>query len=143
METKKIVLIGDANVGKSTFVNLLKGEGFSNDYKPTLGVEVDPIRRGNKCFNIWDCSGNQYRGLGDGYYLKAQGAIVMCDPTHLKSIDNVAKWAHEFKRMVGENVPIVYVMNKSELIPKDWDREGFVEISCKNNENLEKVLSFF
>ena len=47
METKKIVLIGDAKVGKTTFVRLLLGNAFRNVYTATLGVEVFPIRRGN------------------------------------------------------------------------------------------------
>ena len=65
METKKIVLIGDSQVGKTTFVKMLMGKPYSNEYKTTLGVEVHPIRRGTKCYNVWDCGGDdRYRGLG-------------------------------------------------------------------------------
>jgi len=140
MDTQKIVLIGDSKVGKTTFLNLLKGEGYTYSHIPTLGVEVVPIRRGNKCFNVWDCSGNEYKGLGNGYYNQAQGAIVMCDPTNVESIENVEKWAKEFKEVVGENASIVYVVNKSELLPKEFKDDRFVMISCKTNKNVEKVL---
>ena len=144
METKKIVLIGDAKVGKTTFVELLKNGSFKNDYIPTLGVEVNPIRRGTKCYNIWDCAGDErFGGLRDGYWVEAQGAIVMCDPTNIKSIQNVEKWTKEFKRKVGDNVPIVYVINKSDLLPKDFKNNKFVMISCKNKEDIEEVLNYF
>ncbi len=65
MNTQKIVLIGDAKVGKTTFINLLQKNDYKDSYTPTLGVEVNPILRANKCFNIWDCTGSdKYRGLG-------------------------------------------------------------------------------
>ena len=145
METKKIVLIGDSMVGKTTFVALLLGNVFKHEYNPTLGVEVNPIRRGNKCYNIWDCNGGNgnFRGLGDGYWLQAQGAIVMCDPTNLESINNVEKWKNDFKRLVGNDIPIVYVINKSELLPNGFQDDRFVMISCKHNENIEEVLKHF
>ena len=144
METMKIVLIGDGQVGKTTFVNMLKGNPFSNHYTPTLGVEVDPIRRGTKCYNIWDCAGlEMYGGLRDGYWIQAKGAIIMCDPNNLESVKHVEKWNNEFKRIIDNDVPIVYVINKSEMLPKEFQDNRFVKISCKNNENLEKVLSSF
>ncbi len=154
MDTKKIVLIGDAKVGKTTFVSLLLGkhfrcgilmeESFSNDYTPTLGVEVHPIRRGTKCYNIWDCAGlERFGGLRDGYWIQAQGAIVMCDSSNLESIQHVEKWANDFKRIVGNNVPIVYVINKSEMLPNGFQDDRFVKISCKNNENIDDVLNHF
>ena len=144
MNTKKIVLIGDGQIGKTTFVNMLMGKFYSINYKATLLSSIHPIRRGNKCYNIWDCAGQeQFVGLRDGYYIQAQGAIVMCDPSNLESIKHVEKWSNDFKRVVGDDIPIVYVINKSELLPNDFNVEGFVKISCKNNENLEEVLSRF
>lgn len=144
MNTQKIVLIGDAQVGKTTLVSMLMGNPYSINYVATLGVEVHPIRRGNKCYNIWDCAGqDKFGGLRDGYWLQAQGAIIMCDPSNLESVQHVEKWAKEFKRMAGEDVPIVYVINKSEILPNDFNDERFVKISCKHNENLEEVLSHF
>ena len=67
----------------------------------------------------------------------------MCDPLNLESINNVKTWTKEFKRMMGNDIPIVYVINKSELMPNDWHYGSFVKISCKNNKNLENVLSHF
>lgn len=142
MNTLKIVLIGDTKVGKTTFLNLLQGNVYDEYHVPTLGVEVQPILRGNKCFNVWDCSGDdRFRGLGDGYYIQAQGAIVMCDSTNIESIKNIEKWSKEFKRVAGD-VPIVYVLNKSEEPSEFWDKR-FIRISCKTNTNIEEVLNRF
>lgn len=144
MNTQKIVLIGDGQVGKTTFVNMLMEKHYSINYKATLGVEVHPIRRGDKCYNIWDCAGQEkFGGLRDGYFIQAQGAIVMCDPSNLESVLHVEKWANEFKRVVGEDVPIVYVINKCEMLPNGFQDDRYVKISCKNNENLGEVLTHF
>jgi len=39
----KIVLIGDKESGKTTFVNMLKNGTMTQTYVPTLGVDVHPI----------------------------------------------------------------------------------------------------
>jgi len=141
MENLKIVLIGDAKVGKTTLVNMLMGKPFSNNYRPTLVVDVFPVIRGNTCFNIWDCAGDDnYGALSDGHWVGAQGAIVMCDPTNINSIKNVDFWARKFKMMMGEDIPIVYVINKSDNIPVNFNDPRFIKISCKNNDNLDRVL---
>ena len=142
MDTKKIVLIGDANVGKTTFVQRLLNGNYQDKYIPTLGVEVEPIRRGNKCYNIWDCAGDpRFRGLGDGYYIQSHGAIVMCDASNPTSMQNVTKWANEYRRICNNN--IVIVINKSDLYLEPIKEGDYVVISCLNNENLDKVLSYF
>ena len=143
METLKIVIIGDGIVGKSSFVRRIRDNSFEENYEPTLGVEVYPIHANEKCYNIWDCSGvEKFMGLSDGYYIGAQGAIIMCDPTNISSIKNIEKWKNEFQRVNG-NIPIVYVINKSELLPKEFEDERFIKISCKENTNIDKVLSQF
>ena len=104
--TKKVVLVGDSGVGKSTLVRrALTGE-FEPNYKPTLGVEVTPIVRGHppQRFNVWECAGDpRYAGLGDGYYVQAHIAIVMYDSDALSSrVD----WVTRVERMCPD-IPIV------------------------------------
>ena len=144
MNTQKIVLIGDGGVGKTTLVNILREKDFQDKYIATLGVEVYPITRGNKRYNLWDCAGSdKFKCLGDGYYIQAQGAIIMCDPSICESIKHVEKWSKNFKRVVGNDIPIVYVINKSEFLPEGFHDDRFIKISCKNKENIEEVLNYF
>ena len=47
-------------------------------YLPTMGVEIHPIRRGDRTYNIWDCGGDpRFVGMGDGYFTGTSGAIIM------------------------------------------------------------------
>jgi small GTP-binding protein len=119
----KVILVGDSQVGKSCFRKRLMGESFDQNYIPTLGVEVVPIQTPDVTFNIWDCSGNPcFRGLGDGYYLGSQLAIIMCDPN--TSLEKLEKWRQDVRRVI--DIPYIVVMNKCETINYD---------TCKIVEN--------
>ena len=59
--TFKCVLVGDGNVGKTTFIEKLLTGTCKNKYYPTFGVEVHPFRfdstEGQIVFNVWDVAG--------------------------------------------------------------------------------------
>ena len=142
----KIVLVGGAGVGKSTFIKKFNGV-FKKSYRPTRGVEVHTINfktnYGNIEFIVWDCAGQDcYGGLRDGYYIMAQGCIAMADQynqsiTKAKIfIDNVLN--------IENNIPVSIVINKCELSETIENHNKFIEktpnsifISVKNNYNLE------
>lgn len=76
----KVVVIGDTELGKSTFVKRLH-YNLNNLFTSikTLGVDVLPVElhgnMGKIRLNMWDCGG-QYRGLAEGYYTGSNGAII-------------------------------------------------------------------
>jgi GTPase SAR1 family protein len=103
METYKVVLVGSPRSGKTSLVKLmLTGEVVAN-YEPTLGVEVHPIVHtyGGRLirFNVWDCAGDtRYEGLGEGYYIQAQAAIVYGE--------DADEWEEGVRRSRGD-IPII------------------------------------
>ena len=76
----KIVVIGETDIGKSTFIKRLvyNLERLYTTEK-TLGVDVMCLdlhgNNGRIRLNMWDCGG-KYRGLGEKYYIDAYGAII-------------------------------------------------------------------
>lgn len=113
----KIVLLGDGEVGKTTWANRLRTRRFENDYNPTLGVELHPLSYMVDSYNsigfgIWDCSGvERFKGLGDGYYRGVNGAILMCDLTRRETYISLMRWIRDLNR-IRENIPIVVCGNK-------------------------------
>lgn len=91
MLTKKIVIIGPAQIGKSHLVNIWSNQGNVNwlglpimNYEPTLGVTVTPVQHQNYIYNIWDTAGNpQFRGLANGYYVEADGLVCILDQDNM------------------------------------------------------------
>lgn len=92
---RKLVIVGDGGVGKSTLVRKLMyvGPNFTVDptYVATLGVEVYPLTGVWGDVIIWDSAGQErFGGLRDGYWMNANAVIVMCNSTSIDSVNNVA-----------------------------------------------------
>ena len=154
MRSFKVCLIGDGEVGKTTWKKRhLTGE-FEKKYVATLGVEVDVIRfetsDGPIQFNVWDCAGQEkFGGLRDGYYINADACIVMYDVTSQASFRNSVAWIRSFKR-IDHEVPIILCANKVDIVGSrrvsptsggDFARGNnmkYYEISAKANYNFDK-----
>lgn len=109
METKKISLLGNAGVGKTKWVHSLMGSHI-NTYNPTLGVEVHPYTKDGRCFNIWDIAGDpRYCGLGDGYLVGSDHALIMWD-----TIETPMRWINMCNQ---NNLPYTLIPNTSLNFP--------------------------
>jgi len=118
MEEKKsfkFIIVGDAKVGKSTYMTRLSEGKFLKKYDATMGCSVAPISDPNGpsddpntlVFNMWDCAGDEkYLGLGETYYAGASGAIVMFDVTSRSSYDNVPMWISKLKEAGINNIVV-------------------------------------
>lgn len=117
--TFKVCVIGDGEVGKTTFINRhITGE-YQKTYVPTLGVEVSPLvfntSKGMIRFNVWDCAGQaKFGGLGDGYYIASDAFLIFGALDNMASAMNIGIWAWEVKR-VTEHVHKAICLNKADL----------------------------
>lgn len=130
LSTFKIVLVGTAESGKTTFVTRHRTGKFEKEYIPTLGVDVHPLifhtNRGQICFNMWDCAGQEkYGGLRDGYYIAADGAIVFSTSTddlftHQPGLmtpsipSSMEDWIKNVRHVLHHQ-PVVLVENKVDI----------------------------
>ncbi len=151
--TFKVVLVGDGGCGKTTLLKRHLSGQFEAKYIPTLGVEVHPLRfntnYGQMIINVWDCAGQEkFRGLGDGYYVGAQGCIVAFDLTSKVTMKNTGKWIQDMYRMNTET-PFVICGMKSDIqnheVSSQEFQQDFVrmevpcyEVSSKSNYNFDK-----
>lgn len=112
----KVILVGDADTGKTKYVDKLVACDTNKDYIPTEGCQIKTLRYRSSDektiqIHIWDCAGDEkYEGLGDGYYINANAAIVMFDHENKLSFDGVKKWIKNVRRVVSD-VPIVICGN--------------------------------
>jgi GTP-binding nuclear protein Ran len=146
MNTFKVLLVGIGGVGKTTYLSRLKGSGFEQQYLPTIGVEVHPVKvNEHTCMNMWDIAGQEkYGGLYPGYYTGAQAAIVMLDLTRPKlSVSTCMEYVEDIKKICGD-IPIILVYNKADCEYKKPDLlpiESFY-LSVKDNIDLEGPLKY-
>ncbi len=114
--TFKIILVGDGEVGKTTYIKKLKTSKFKKKYVATVGVYVHPLtiytNEGEYCLNIWDTAGQEkFGGLRDGYYIGGDACIYMCDLTDQKSVSSISKWFNQVGRVTGD-IPSIIIGNK-------------------------------
>ena len=156
-ENIKIILIGDTQVGKTSFLNQFFSEGFNSNLTSTIGI----IERSkilcyeNKKYKIqiWDTAGQErFESIPKQYYEKIEGVFLFYDVTNERSFDNTIKWLKDIMEG-GHKDLIVYILgNKVDLINerKVSYETGlsfaknknikFMEISCKLDLNIRDVI---
>lgn len=112
----KILLVGDGNSGKTTFLTKYFSNYMETRYIATLGCEVSPIKyNDNIQFSIWDCAGQEhFGGLKDRYYLSSDAAIVFYDTSSELSKNHVPQWINSI-RNIRPDIPIILCGTKSEI----------------------------
>ncbi|CAJ1068951.1 ras and EF-hand domain-containing protein homolog isoform X1 [Xyrichtys novacula] len=93
----RIVLAGDAAVGKSSFLLRLCKNEFKLNTSSTLGVDFqmktvivdgEPV-----VLQLWDTAGQErFRSIAKSYFRRADGVLLLYDITCEKSFLNVREW---------------------------------------------------
>ncbi|UCC19582.1 MAG: GTP-binding protein [Promethearchaeota archaeon] len=160
--TFKILLLGDASVGKTSFTKRYCYNIFNPSERLTIGVDfhVKTIELSNKKIKLqlWDVGGEErFRFLLPTYCLGANAAFLLYDITRPSTLDNISEWI-TIVRQKGGPIPIMLVGSKLDLektqrqvqreygiqIAEKNDMASFVEISAKDNMNVDdafKVLT--
>merc|ERR1719229_867790 len=153
----KLVLLGDAAVGKSCLVVRFVRDEFFDFQEPTIGaafltqtVSLDDV---TVKFEIWDTAGQErYRSLPPMYYRGAAAAVVVYDITSESSFHKAKSWVRELQRKGDPNVVIALAGNKADLEEKrqvsteearryaDENNMIFLETSAKTAENVKDLF---
>ncbi|KAL8727447.1 MAG: hypothetical protein Q9166_006035 [cf. Caloplaca sp. 2 TL-2023] len=116
----KLVLLGEAAVGKSSLVLRFVNNAFQENKEPTIGAAFLT----QKCnlphrtikFEIWDTAGQErFASLAPMYYRNAQSALVVYDITKPTSLVKARHWVAELQRQASPGIVIALVGNKLDL----------------------------
>lgn len=116
----KLVLLGEAAVGKSSLVLRFVNNDFQENKEPTIGAAFLT----QKCnlpsrtikFEIWDTAGQErFASLAPMYYRNAQAALVVYDLTKATSLVKAKHWVAELQRQASPGIVIALVGNKLDL----------------------------
>ena len=155
----KIILIGDANSGKTALVESFAHNTFSpGNVCPTIGIEYESVivKLCNKRIKamIWDTAGQEsFRSLIDGYYRKCAGAILTFDVSSKSSFDHLSFWLKEIKKHNSEkNLSIIVAANKIDKHKErviyddeirafcDEHKLQFLETSARTHHNTKLLF---
>ncbi|KAJ8413928.1 hypothetical protein AAFF_G00065260 [Aldrovandia affinis] len=116
----KIVLAGDAAVGKSSFLHRLCKNEFRGNTSATLGVDFHMktlvVDGEPTVLQLWDTAGQErFRSIAKSYFRRADGVLLLYDVTCEKSFLNVREWVDIIEDVSQDDIPIMLVGNKADL----------------------------
>ncbi|HLE45559.1 MAG TPA: Rab family GTPase [Thermoplasmata archaeon] len=158
---RKILLLGDASVGKTSLIRRFVVDKFSDDYITTIGTKVTKkdlrLELGNRTVDlslmIWDVLGQKgYKGIQESAFRGARGVLLVYDLTRPETRESLGEYWIPRVRSVAGAVPMLVVGNKVDLAPskprameevsdvgKAHGTQAFVS-SAKTGENVESVF---
>ncbi len=159
---KKILLLGEGAVGKTSLVRQFVEGRFSDEYIATIGAnikkkEVSYPEEGMEInLVIADLIGQQgYENTQRMNMMGANGALMVTDLTRYETIDALEEyWIPLLKEVLKKVPPIVFFANKSDLVDLEGEeakkfraellslseeyRSKFYLSSAKTGENVEE-----
>lgn len=155
----KLVLLGNANAGKTSLVMRLVKDRFNVAQAATVGAAFTqhrvPVAEANEViqFGIWDTAGSErYRSLTPMYYRGAQAAVIVYDMTSKESFEGAQTWLSELREQGMPNCAIALAANKADLeeTRQVSTQEGqmyarqnemaYFETSAKSTQNVARVF---
>jgi Ras-related protein Rab-18 len=120
----KLLLVGDAGVGKSSMLLRFTDDTFDEALQSTIGVDFKvkmmAAREKRIKMTIWDTAGQErFRTLTSSYYRGAQGIILVYDVTRRETFENLNQWLQEvevYSPGGGKDVVKLLVGNKIDKV---------------------------
>lgn len=152
-----IIVLGESQVGKTSFINRFNTGSFERDTLTTIGldfvVKEMTLEDGTKVkVKIFDTAGQErFRNLTKNFYQKADGAILMYSETDEDSFNKINGWLTKLGENAPENVITFLVANKCDSLERTVTKQRGVELSrtkklkfyessAKQNINVNKVF---
>ena len=154
----KMIVIGDAGVGKSCLTSKASKGIFEEAYSATVGFEflVFNVKLNDKVIKlqIWDTCGQElYRSLISSFYRNASLAMMVYAINNKDSFAHIESWLKEVKLQSNPDIKIFLIGNKSDLeserkvqtseaksFKEENDIHYFSETSAKEGINAKEVF---
>ncbi|MHA1670862.1 MAG: Rab family GTPase [Promethearchaeota archaeon] len=155
--TFKVMMLGDASVGKTSLTIRYISGFFLRDLKLTIGVDFyskNVIFHGNRTkLQIWDFGGEErFRFLLSQYCKGANAAFFLYDITNVRTLEHLPAWTQLIREHAGD-IPIMLIGSKVDLeeyravsrdegiqAAKTYSLASFIELSSKTGQNVEKAF---
>ncbi len=157
----RVVLLGDARVGKTSVLRRFTENVFDEEYKQTIGttfaskdvsVTSEDEETRNVRLVIWDMAGQEtYRELRRQFMKGAAGAVVVYDVTRPETFMAMNNWFESFRETCPD-AEVVLAANKTDLeeermVPiepghmlRNWFQAPYYETSAKTGTAVADVF---
>ena len=154
----KMIVIGDAGVGKSCLTTKASKGIFDEAYSATVGFEflVFNVKINEKVvkLQIWDTCGQEiYRSLISSFYRNASLAMMVYAIDSKESFNHIEAWLKEIKLQSNPDIKIFLIGNKIDLedqrviqtsqaknFAEKYELDYFMETSAKTGINVQDIF---
>ncbi|NET29546.1 Rab family GTPase [Okeania sp. SIO1I7] len=151
MISKKICLVGDFGVGKTSLIRKFVDRQFSDQYLSTVGVKISrkkvdlpkiEVEKNNFLqLLIWDLEGHtKFKAIAPNYLKGASGAIVVADVTRQETIENLSERLDLFLSVNPKSVAIL-ALNKSDLVDAEIINQLLSKFEVQEDERVIATYS--
>jgi len=155
IESRKVCMVGDFGVGKTSSVERFVNNEFSEKYLTTIGVKVDTkiikTPESELKLVIWDIAGRNRFGNIEFTYLRGSASyLLVVDGTRKSTLTTALELRDSIEERYGE-IPYVILINKADLV-EEWEvtQEEIAELkdkghkifitSAKSGDNIENAF---
>lgn len=149
----KMVLVGQANVGKTSLVNRLVENFFNPLEFTTEGIDIRPwqiqVNDAPVQLNVWDFGGQEIMHATHQFFLTRRTLYVLVIDTRMSEDENRLEYWLKIIRSFGGESPVIVVGNKIDQAKLDIDRRGLrskypqiraiVQTSCATGRGIDKL----
>jgi small GTP-binding protein len=155
----KIILVGDARVGKTSITNRFFNDNFNPNEASSVTVQIQRktvnIENTSKWaeLHVWDTLGQEkFKSLASLFFKKSVGAFLVYDCTNKMSFDHLESWYSEISNNVDTRVIIMLLGTKCDLPNREVSYNqameyaraknfGFLEVSAKTGTNINAAYN--
>ena len=131
---RKICLLGDFAVGKTSLVRRFVHNKFESDYQATIGVQISrkevllqDARTPKVGLVLWDLAGGEtFSQMEEAYYRGGAGALLVADCMRPETFSAINTYATTFTQ-INPGTTLVIVFNKVDLAPDVMELERRAE----------------
>jgi len=150
MIRKKILLLGDFAVGKTSLIRRYIDNTFDDKYLTTIGVKISKkslqVHGEELELLIWDIEGaTKFKQIPNTYYQGASGAIIVCDVSREETIAGLQSHIETFVK-INPAASYVIAYNKADILTAKqkasltFGNEGYFT-SAKEDLNVQKLFT--
>jgi small GTP-binding protein len=153
----KVILAGEAGVGKTTLVTRYISGGFSGEYRATIGCYVftKKFEEDNIELQIWDIAGQiLFRDYRKKFFVNSHGVFLVFDQTVPSSLEKLDFWISDIQEVSKGPLFFILIGNKKDLnelqainpseietfLTKHDSIISYSSTSAKTGENVDSVF---
>lgn len=133
----KVVIAGDAGVGKTSLIRRYCTGMFQESRIATIGVDfqIKIVEMGGKAvkLSIWDIAGQERFGaFRDSFYRGARAVALVYDVADPASLENLPRWHSEIARVcpTGKFIVIGNKVDLARKVPREQVEEWARSLGC-------------